>query len=107
VRQAGRSIAGTVVRGKAKAGRGSFWVYGAGDAGVHPKMISSEGRLGKWSQPWAWSIILLLVGASVFCVIFVGSGVLAGAVTGSTKCTRDGYVRSGVGTIKINDANVW
>ena len=56
-------------------------------------MISLEGRLVKWSQPWALSIILLLVGASAFCVIFVGSGVLAGAVTGSAKWTRDGCVQ--------------
>ena len=40
----------------------------------------------------AWSVILLLEGASVFCVLFVDSGVSAGAVTGSLKCAQDGCV---------------
>ena len=68
---------------------------------VRGQTFRDRGRswgISSWQSKKNRRIILLLVGASVFCKLFVGSGVLAGAVTGSAKCLRSA---SDVGTNRI------
>ena len=69
--------------------------YGDGrfsrDFGVwvgRPKLISSEGHVVNLSMSCAWSVMLVVDGASGFWVE-LNSGALAG---GRSNCTREGWV---------------
>ena len=64
---------------------------GEGGAVDGPNLTSSVGGRRNLSQAIAWSVILLLDCASLLDVR-VGSGGVAGKVTGGAKVTRDGWV---------------